>query len=588
MNSFNDLNNYAATEIVVSDLRLAKVIFDRAQPTPQPITIASTTYAQIPAGIDIEEIINYEIANCTITFSILSETATALTGSTLSWNAIPDGITLTTVDQVYTLTGFSKTSQWEIIKNPTWLLPSDYATKKPFYVKVEISYFDQELNDTKVESYVVYDIRYYYDARLEAIFSKNILGEKVRLMAASLASNAILRCSNDIDMLSEFTAVIVAQDVKFAAANTTVTSSLACTVTHIEAVTNIYASRSYVANKENQPFKSSIPQITDTRNGTFTVVLTCTNAEFGLTTAASAASLTLTGTKASINSQIANIYFYPNWNVLTNLSITWTQKYLGTTYATRTIVVNYASNNTDVKRYTFTTAGSHSFAPSYIEKKYYQLSKNLIGGGGDANSIQGGNAGQLYQHTDVTPLTSYSFTVGAKGQNTVYNYSGGSMVALGGTTQAAITSYTVSNYFGSTQTPNTVIFTKGYGGTNSSGGYGTADPDGQLSTGISQTIQGTTIKNYRTEYAGNGGTPVEQFGYYFGRGGNAAVNVPSYPVSYVKSGYTYQWFTTGVNGQTANTINTLTWGQGGNAPFGVGSAGAVFLYLGRRLNDDGL
>ena len=586
MNSFNDLNNYAATEITVADLRLAKVVFDRTLPTPQPITISSITYTQIPNGIEIEEIINYEIANCEITFSIQSEAATALTGATLSWNAVPSGITQTTSGQTYTFTGFTKVSQWDIIKNPTWNLPANYATKKPFFVKVEISYFDQALNDTKIENYVVYDPIYYYDARLESNFTINVVNRKVRLITAALAYQATLRCSNDVDLFSTFTLSAEAQDVKFAAMSSSMSSTLSCTATPILAVTNIDASRTYVANKENQPFLTNTPQITDTRNGTFTVVLTCTNAEFGLTTSASSASLTLTGTKASINSQIANIYFYPNWNVLTNFSITWTQKYIGTTYATRTIVLNYGSNNTDIKRYTYLTAGSYSFVPSYIEKKYYQLSKNLVAGGGDANSFQGGNAGQLFQHTDTTPLSSYSFTVGAKGQNTVYNYSGGSMIAVGGTTQSASTIYTFSTYYGSSVSPNTTIFTKGYGGTNSNGGYGTADLDG-YSTGVSQSITGTTIKVYRSEIAGSGGSAVDQLGWKFGRGGNSAVSIPSYPVSRSFGGNTYQFFITGYNGSTGNAQGQLTNGQGGDAPGGSGYPGAVLLYLQRRLNNDG-
>ena len=579
MNSFNDLNNYAATEITVADLRPAKVVFDRTQPTPQPITISSTTYTQIPTGIEIEEIINYDIANCEITFSIQSETATALTGATLSWSAVPTGITQTTSGQTYTFTGFTKASEWDIIKNPTWNLPSNYATKKPFYVKVDISYFNQAENDIQTESYNVYDPRYYYDARLESRFTVNAVNLKVRFLAATLAYQATLRCSNDVDMFTSFTLSAEAQDVKFGAMSSSMSSTLACTPTLIEAVTNTTVVRSYTANKENQPFLTNTPQITDLRNGTFTVVLTCTNAEFGLTTSSSSASLTLTGTKASINSQIANIYFYPNWNVLTNLSITWTQKYSGTTYTTRTLAVNYAANNTDVKRYTFLTAGAHSFVPTYIEKKYYQISKNLIGGGGDADNFHGGNAGQLYQHTDVTPLTSYSFTVGAKGQRTIYSYSGGSMEALGGTTQTQSTDLISGS---------TVIFKRGYGGTNSSGGYGTADPDG-YTVSLSQTISGSIVRNYRTEQAGSGGKQVEQFGWRLGRGGNGVVLIPSYPVITTSSGTTTYWFITGYNGTTSNNIVnlSLTSGQGGDAPGGTGYPGAVLLYLHRRLNSEG-
>ena len=587
MQSLRDLNGRSITTLTVNDLRLATIKFDRLESIDQPITLATTTYPQIPVGINIEEIINYEISNPIVTFSIVSLAATSLTGATLSWAAIPDGITLTTVDQVYTLTGFSTIAQWNQIKRPTWNLPANYATKKPFYVRVDISYFDQGANVIKTKTYNVYDPRYFYDAKLDGVFSYAFTAVKNRPFSATMSSSSIMRIRDDVEMSTSFTLTASAQDVKFGTANLSTSVSLACTPTLLQAVTNTGLLRTYVANKENQPFLTNTPQITDPRSGTYSVVLTATNAQFGTTTASSSSTLTLTGSKETINSQIANLYFYPDWNVLSNLSITWTQKYSGTTYATRTIPINYGSNNTDIKRYTYTTVGSGTFTPNFIEKKYYQLTMLLIGGGGNANQYQGGNAGKLVSRTDVTPLNSYAFSVGNRLQSTVYTYTGGSIPAAGGTTQSGSTTYTFSNYYGATISPDTTIFTKGWGGTNSNSNWGNADKDGQVSTGLSQNQVGNIVRVYRTEYAGNGGSSLDEYGWKFGRGGNAAVSIPAYPVTRLYNSLNYYFYTTGIAGQTQSP-DANTWGQGGDAPGGQGYSGAVLFYLQRRLNSDGL
>lgn len=585
MQSLTELNGRSATLLSVIDRRLATVNFDRLVANNQSITISSTNYAQLPVGIEIEEIINYEIANCQVTFTIKSPSGNPLTGSTLSWAAIPNGITLSQVGQAYTLSGFSKISQWNQIKRPSWTLPANYTSKTPFYVKVEISYFDQGANFTKIKTYNVYDPRYYYDVKLDSAFSYAATAIKNRPFTASMSAISTMRVRYDVELLSVFSLEAAALDVKFGVANWSAVSSLNSTVEVLPPVSNTSTLRLYVANKENQIFSSNTPQILDSRSGTYTVVLTCTGAQFGLTTASSSASLTLTGSKETINSQIAAIYFYPDWNQLGNLSVTWTQKYNGTTYAVRTIPVNYGSNNTDVKRVNFTTVGTHTYNPTYIEKKYCRLVRAMIGGGGSADSLSGGNSGTFTVNADDTPLNNYTFTVGAAGQNTTASYTGGSVVAAGGTTQTGTTTYTFSNYIGAGVSPNNIIFTKGWGGTNGNGNWGSADKDGEVSTGLSSVQSGNTIKNYRTEYAGNGGSAVQWFDYYIGRGGNGRVNVPGYPVTRSYNGYNYEFYTTGISGST-QSINT--WGQGGDAPGGTGYPGGVFLYISRRLNSSGL
>jgi len=588
MQSLSQLNGRSTTELTVTDTRLATVNFDRLEPSLQPITITGLVYPAIPVGIEIAEIVNYDITDCTVKFSIISLAGNVLTGSTLAWNAIPEGITLTTSGQEYTLTGFSKISQWNQIKNPIWNIPSTYTTKRPFFVKVEIFYFDQATNLTKVKSYNVFDPLYYYEVTFAGEFALAFDITKLRPGAAALTSAFTLISRRDVELRTNFVLTAAVEDVKFAAAVLpTSTATFTCNVEALQAVSNAALTRTYVANKESQPFLTNPPQITDPRSGTYTVVLTATNAQFSQNTTSSSASLTLTGSKATVNSQIASVYFMPDWNVLSNLSITWTQKYNGTTYATRTIATNYGSNNNDVKRVNFTTSGNHSYTPTFLEKKYCQIVRTMIGGGGSAGAYAGGNAGTITAQGDTTPLNSYSFVVGGPGQNTVYNYTGGSLISAAGTTATETITYKFSNYYGAPASPDPLIFTKGYGGKNGYGGYGTALPSGLISTGLSSTRVGNNVYVYRTEYGGQGGSAAQSFDYSFGRGGNGVVVRTGNPVTHyhISSNTTYYFYITiSSSGQTSSP---LPWGNGGDAPGGTGQSGAVMLYISRRLNANG-
>jgi hypothetical protein len=281
----------------------------------------------------------------------------------------------------------------------------------------------------------------------------------------------------------------------------------------------------------------------------------------------------------------------PDWNVLSNLSITWTQKYNGTTYTTRTITVNYGSNNTDVKRVVFNTTGSHTYTPSFLEKKYCQLVRTMIGGGQAAGAYAGGNAARVSVSGDSQPLTSYNFTVGGPGQSTYYNYSGGALTAASGSGIGINTTYKFNDYYnGGNLTPNTLIFTKGYGGLNANGSYAGATYYGS-SSNLSQTgpSSGGIVSIYRTEYSGQGGLAISQSGYTFGRGGNGTVVRAGYPVVHFKSGSApnyYYFFVTTLTG--SGSSSQQPWGNGGDAPNGLGGGGAVILTISRRLNSNGV
>lgn len=190
MNTLTELNSRSQTEITFTDLRDATVIFDRDPSTNQQITVSSTSYLDIPNGIEIEEIINYETAACQVKFSILSNPSAPLVGSVLTWPSVPSGVSLNTTGQVYTFTGLSKPSQWQAIKNPDWTLPANYASKTRWGVAVEISYFNETTSLREARTYYVFDPLYFYDALLESTSSLAAEPELLKLVSASLTSTA--------------------------------------------------------------------------------------------------------------------------------------------------------------------------------------------------------------------------------------------------------------------------------------------------------------------------------------------------------------------------------------------------------------
>ena len=187
MNSLQDLNNFAFTSIEATDSRPAGVIFDRLEVDEYvPITFSDLFYFAIPTGIEISEIINYVQADCTVRFSIISQESDPLTGSELLWGAFPSYITKTTVGTVYTFTGLRSSTDWNAIKSPRWNIPANHASKKEWYVQVDIEYFNQEQNIILKETYFVFDLRYFFLSRMTCNFQSETVPTRIRTLACQM------------------------------------------------------------------------------------------------------------------------------------------------------------------------------------------------------------------------------------------------------------------------------------------------------------------------------------------------------------------------------------------------------------------
>lgn len=139
MNSLNDLNTYSAQEIEYADSRPTDVIFDPTEPTNQSLVVGEGSTHTVPVPIDIIEVINYNLAAVTYTIDISDFIAGDGSGTTVSWDSLPDGVTLDdSTPGVYTLSGITGARIWNLVKSAEITLPNAYFGD--FFYSASIDY----------------------------------------------------------------------------------------------------------------------------------------------------------------------------------------------------------------------------------------------------------------------------------------------------------------------------------------------------------------------------------------------------------------------------------------------------------------
>ena len=141
MNSLEELNlwNLGIT-LSYTDQRIAGVYFDRTTPTNQTIIANEGGIFSSPAGIEVTDIANSDIALLTYTIDISS----APSGTTLSWPTIPSGMTvLTPTATTYRIQYINSAGDWSTVKNPNIDLPDGYTGT--FTYTATLNYVDGNL-----------------------------------------------------------------------------------------------------------------------------------------------------------------------------------------------------------------------------------------------------------------------------------------------------------------------------------------------------------------------------------------------------------------------------------------------------------
>lgn len=573
MNSLSDLNSFSATQLEVTDLRGSKVIFDRMpplQPLNQTDNIASTTVAVDP-GIEIVEIINHSTANVRYRVTIVSGGTPLLTGSTISWVSIPAGLTLTTVGDVYTISGIETLTDWNAIKSFTWNLPANYSTRPNWNLDVAIIYYDSVLGQDTVVDWEVYDEDYYYIAEIFSVASMSSIigsiksisaaltstasvdcpGSRVQRAAASLSTVATLSASAlDLDLaganlIGQFTiSASIRTQARFSANIFSIaTSSLTPTV--YKAISNM-TTRTYISNSGNQLFAISTPYIEDISSSvTFTIELSSANGTFGSVSSIGSATYSYSGTYSQVNSQFSSIYFWPTKNYNGNTTFNYKQYRNGVLQLQKTVSLNYSSAGTSLLNYVFESSGT--WTPTYEQKVYMLMDVYAVGGGGNGwktgfnkNSCPGGSGGQVVSTFNQTIVnSSYAYTIGAGASVASQNTIGGTTTfgsLLSATGGGSPTTGTVQG------TINTNVYE--YKGGDGAGGSGSSGPV-------------TTGNNGSTVRGGAGGAGVTIFEYTgIAGGGGGGYNIVSTAST---SSYTYN--------KILGTDGGTNWGSGGTGGY---------------------
>lgn len=115
MQSLSDLNGYGQTALDYTDVRLPAVIFDRVTPLDQNIFVAQGSEHQVPAGINIVEIIDPVVMDVYYEIDISS-----MPGATFAWATVPAGCVATEPSAgVYRMSNIQTAEQWILVRNPT-------------------------------------------------------------------------------------------------------------------------------------------------------------------------------------------------------------------------------------------------------------------------------------------------------------------------------------------------------------------------------------------------------------------------------------------------------------------------------------
>lgn len=553
MNSLSDLNNFGTTPFDYLDERPSQVIFDRQYPLTaldQQLFINTTTITPAP-GIDIEEIINYQTANVRYRVTLRTGTITPIVGSSITWNSLPSGVTLTQAGNEYTISGLHSVADWNGVKNFNWILPANYASFPLWYLDVEIIYFDSALNQDVSMAWLVYDDRFFYvselqgSAEITALVGANYGG----IVSLNAKATISADCYNRIQFSSSMTAnatmaaqgVLTSVGILNARATMSVTVGVRSPATAsltgralinsnlLQLSSNLDIQRNVLTNNSNLIFPANTPSIDTPNPSTDTIAITLTAVDGGWGNSISSVPTnpyTITGTKDQVNAQLLTLRYFPaiGSTFQGTRTFTWQHSINGSVIYSYNIQYYQAQSAYQGEIIEIKTVGTTSWTPTWTQFNYGGKIDFLLVGGGGAGGAQlarvypggGGAAGQMFEQFNfsLTSGASYNVTVGAGGVG------GNSDGGTGGNTVAFTKTATgglggkATFFVGSTATRS------GDGG-GPGGGSGYADPYGSgggVGRGGIEFLDGTVNKGGN----GNSGRQSSINNQYYGGGGGGS------------------------------------------------------------------
>lgn len=187
MAGLTDLNTYSEEELDFTDDRSPTVIFAFPEAEDQETVILLDGNTTAPTPYEIVEIVNPSSANVRYEINV-----SGVTGTTVAWDPIPAGCTVTSASGIYTIDGIDSIATWDIVKSPTITVPASFNGS--FFYTITIYY----TTSSGLQTYS-YDVGIYVPVGyLESEFSTDAQGDRVRFGVSNLTSFFTTECEPDL------------------------------------------------------------------------------------------------------------------------------------------------------------------------------------------------------------------------------------------------------------------------------------------------------------------------------------------------------------------------------------------------------
>lgn len=198
MGSFTDLNTYSQTEIEYTDQRNPRPVFNIPAPSDLDFTATATSFT-ILRELTVLEFIRPEALNFQFQVDV-----SGVSGSSVDFGTLPAGLTVSTVNGVYTVSGITTVAQWDQIKDPVITIPDTFQGS--FFYAVNFVWQDSTGTNT-----LSYDVGTYVPvAELIAESSVTITGTRVEGLIPEL-----FQVTAQLDLISNPTIAPAVFDSQF-------------------------------------------------------------------------------------------------------------------------------------------------------------------------------------------------------------------------------------------------------------------------------------------------------------------------------------------------------------------------------------
>ena len=389
MNSLSQLNTYSDTLLPYTDLRTAKVVFDRLAGTARTVNFSTGDQHTLPIGLNITEIVLPDEEDVYFQVDV-----NASPGASASFPTLPAGYTAVEVStQVFRVSNIQSAADWNLIKNVVINIASNFKTNWNYTATIG---YESGLTKswTVAATWTTYT---QMAAAFNATASVAAAIGKKSTVASALSSRFTISAKTIEYSLIWTSSLSTTANYRTRGLGAQLNATAFVSATGQGIVSNII-SRNYVANSAYAIFAADTPQITDSRGtpstDTYVFTISSPTGEFGTTTTASS-SYSITGTRAVVNAGIPGIRYYSIKNSTANTTYTVTVTRNGSSIFTSTQALNFGSTAIIAGSTILTFTQPAFWTPTIFERNYANIDYLVVagGGGGGYNGGLSGRAG---------------------------------------------------------------------------------------------------------------------------------------------------------------------------------------------------